>query len=194
MSDELRERLSRLDPMPPAVPVEAVASASSRELLERVMSTELTKRKESPRRSRSMRWLPAAAIVVILVAVAGVMASSTDEPTSMELAAAGEDSMMSCIQFSVEELAKAPVAFEGKVVSLDGPQVTLEVSSWFAGGDTDQVVLNAPPGLEALIGGIPFSMGESYLITAYDGNVNYCGFSGPSTPELRAAFEEAFGG
>jgi hypothetical protein len=36
-------------------------------------------------------------------------------------------------------------------------------------------------------------LGEQYLITATDGNVNYCGFSGPSTPELRSAFEEAFG-
>jgi len=53
--------------------------------------------------------------------------------------------------------------------------------------------LNAPQGLEALIGGIPFESGEQYLITAYDGQVNYCGFSGPSTPEFRASFVEAFG-
>jgi hypothetical protein len=40
---------------------------------------------------------------------------------------------------------------------------------------------------------VPFEAGGQYLITAYDGNVNYCGFSGPSTPELRSAYEEAFG-
>jgi hypothetical protein len=47
--------------------------------------------------------------------------------------------------------------------------------------------------MEALIAGFPFEVGAQYLITAYDGNVNYCGFSGPSTPEFRAAFEQAFG-
>src|SRR5690606_30842071 len=52
----------------------------------------------------------------------------------------------------------------------------------------------APAGMEALIGGIPFEEGGSYLITAYDGTVNYCGFSGPATADLRAAFDEAFGG
>jgi hypothetical protein len=48
--------------------------------------------------------------------------------------------------------------------------------------------------MEALIGGIPFEVGGQYLVTAYDGNVNYCGFTGESTPELKDAFEEAFAG
>ncbi|MGB8361803.1 MAG: hypothetical protein WCE80_10435, partial [Acidimicrobiia bacterium] len=162
-------------------------------LLERIMSVELEKREGAPARGARMRWLPAAAVVVLLVAVAGVLASLNGEPTSMELAAGGEDPMMSCIQFSVEELAKAPLAFEGTVISSEGEKVTLNVDTWFTGGDTDQVVLNAPQGLEALIGGMPFVAGETYLISAYDGNVNYCGFSGPATPELRSAFEAAFG-
>jgi hypothetical protein len=46
--------------------------------------------------------------------------------------------------------------------------------------------------MEALIGGIPFEVGDRYLISAQSGNVNYCGFSGQSTPELRAGFEAAF--
>jgi len=194
MSDGLRERLSRLDPMPPDVPVEAVTSASSQDLLEEVMSVELGRRESGPSGGRRrMRWVPAAAVVVALVAVAGVITTLNDEPTSMELAAGGGDSMASCIQFSVEELARMPLAFEGTVVSVDGADVTLAVGTWFIGGDTDEVVLNAPQGMEALIGGIPFAVGEAYLITAFDGTVNYCGFSGPSTPEMRAAFEAAFG-
>ena len=194
MDDGLRERLSRLDPMPPDVPTQEMTSASSRELLETIMSVELEKREGAPTPRARVRWLPAAAVVVLLVAVAGVLASLNGEPTSMELAAGGEDPMMSCIQFSVEELARAPLAFEGTVVSSEGEKITLNVDTWFTGGDTDQVVLNAPQGLEALIGGMPFVEGETYLISAYDGNVNYCGFSGPATPELRSAFEAAFGG
>jgi hypothetical protein len=46
--------------------------------------------------------------------------------------------------------------------------------------------------MEALIGGIPFAVGEEYLVSAQAGSVNYCGFSGPATPEYRTAFEAAF--
>jgi hypothetical protein len=86
-----------------------------------------------------------------------------------------------------------PVAFEGTVVASEGDSVTLDVDRWFKGGEASQVVLRAPQGLEALIDGIAFEVGSQYLITATDGNVNYCGFSAKSTPEMRAAFEEAFG-
>ncbi|MEX1125891.1 MAG: hypothetical protein WEE53_09545, partial [Acidimicrobiia bacterium] len=110
----------------------------------------------------------------------------------LELNLGADDPMASCIQFSVEYLAPMPVAFEGTVASVDGDTVTLEVDTWFKGGDASQVVLNAPQGLEALIDGFAFEEGGQYLITATEGNVNYCGFSGRSTPELRAAFEEAF--
>jgi len=52
--------------------------------------------------------------------------------------------------------------------------------------------LVAPEGMEALIGGVTFEPGQQYLITATDGVVNYCGFSGPATPELQALFDQAF--
>jgi hypothetical protein len=99
-----------------------------------------------------------------------------------------------CIEFGVEYLSPMPVAFEGTVTAVEGDQVTLIVDHWFKGGDATQVLINAPQGLEALIASFPLEVGEQYLITATDGNVNYCGFSGPSTPELRTAFEEAFSG
>jgi len=34
-------------------------------------------------------------------------------------------------------------------------------------------------------------VGQKYLITAAEGNVNFCGYSGPATPELTAAFDAA---
>jgi hypothetical protein len=52
----------------------------------------------------------------------------------------------------------------------------------------------APDGFEALIGSIDFQEGKSFLVSAYDGVVNYCGFSGEETPELRAVYDAAFGG
>jgi len=55
-------------------------------------------------------------------------------------------------------------------------------------------VLQGAAGSPALIDGFEFQVGQQYLITAAEGNVNFCGYSGLATPELTAAFEAAFGG
>lgn len=189
MRDELRERLARLDPMPPGVPTKPMTTPSSRQLLEEVMSTHVEER------TSNRRWLPAAAALAVVAGIAAAFAlGGGDAAQPLVLSAGHDDPMAMCIQFSVEELAKAPLAFEGVVTSADGETIELDVARWFKGGDADTVVLEAPAGMEALIGGIPFEEGGSYLITAYDGTVNYCGFSGPATADLRAAFDEAFGG
>jgi hypothetical protein len=130
----------------------------------------------------------------VVAGVGGALALGGGGSQPLTLTAPGEDIAQMCIQFSVEELARAQVAFEGTVTSVDGSTVVLDVDRWFRGGDASEVALDAPTGMEALIGGIPFDEGETYLITAYDGTVNYCGFTGPATPELRAAFEAAFAG
>jgi hypothetical protein len=200
MTDQLRKRLAGLDPMHPGVPTESLATPASRRLLEEIMSTPVTE--EPDTRLKPSRWLiGVAAAAALVVAVGGAIAltgETSGDPVAQDpplvLNAGGEDVMASCIMFSVEELAKAQVAFEGTVVTVEGDAVTLDVGEWFKGGEASQVVLNAPQGLEALIAGFPFEVGSQYLITAYDGNVNYCGFSAPSTPEMKAAFEQAFGG
>jgi hypothetical protein len=164
------------------------------------MSTPVTEQPEAAPEPKRKRWLVGvAAVAALVVAVGGAVAltGGGEDPVAsgppLELNAGGEDPMAMCIVFSVEELAKAPMAFEGTVTSVEGETITLTVDEWFKGGDAGEVVLHAPAGMEALIAGIPFEVGSQYLITAYDGNVNYCGFSGPSTPELRAAYEQAFG-
>ena len=200
MTDELRNRLSRLDPMASDVSTEPVTTESSRQLLEEIMSTPNVEQPGSPGTSSKRPWIAAvaaAAVVIVAIGAVGLFARDGGDPVAagppLELNAGSQDPMAMCIQFSVEELAKAQVAFEGTVSSVDGDAVTLDVDTWFKGGDAAQVVLNAPQGLEALIDGFAFEEGAQYLITAYDGNVNYCGFSAKSTPEMRAAFEEAFG-
>ncbi len=167
------------------------------------MSTSPTEQTISERAPKKNPWFVGiAAAAVLVVAVGGVIALTGDDTDGgpvaggppLELDAGADDPMAMCIMFSVEELARAPLAFEGTVTSVEGETVTLDVDEWFKGGEAEQVVLHAPAGMEALIGGIPFEEGGQYLITAYDGTVNYCGFSGPSAPEFRAAFEEAFAG
>jgi hypothetical protein len=200
VTDELRNRLSRLDPMASDVPTEPVTTESSRQLLEEIMTTPNVEQPGSSGTPNKRPWIAAvaaAAVVIVAIGAVGLLSRDGGDPVAagppLELNAGGEDPMAMCIQFSVEELAKAQVAFEGTVSSVDGDAVTLDVDAWFTGGDAAQVVLNAPQGLEALIDGFAFEEGAQYLITAYDGNVNYCGFSAKSTPEMRAAFEEAFG-
>jgi len=202
MTDQLRERLARLDPMRPEVATESEASQSSRQLLEDIMSTPPVEQPSTESTPQRNRWLlGVAAAAALVVAVGGAIAltgGNGEAPVAagppIELNAGVDDPMAMCIMFSVEELGRAQLAFEGTVTSVEGETLTLDVDTWYRGGDAAQVVIHAPSGMEALIGGIPFETGTQYLVTAYDGNVNYCGFTGESTPELKAAFEEAFAG
>lgn len=202
MTDELRNRLSRLDPVPPEVAMESVTSQSSQHLLEEIMSSQepTDVQPESGKKGRKAWYaaVAAAAVVIVAIGAVGILTNDGEDPVAsgppLELSAGTNDPATTmCIMYSVEELAKAPVAFEGTVTSVEGETVTLDVDHWFKGGDAEQVVIDAPAGMEALLAGIPFEAGTQYLVTAYDGTVNYCGFSGPSTPEFRADFEEAFG-
>ena len=200
MTDELRERLARLDPMHSGVPTEPATTESSRELLEQIMSTPTQEQTDSESGARRTWMIPVAAAAALVLAIAGGIALTGGDDTppvatgeTLELDAGEEDLTAMCIAFSPEELERvAQIAFAGTVTGVDGAVVTLTVDNWYRGGDAEQVILNAPQGMEALIGGIPFEVGGQYLITASEGNVNYCGFSGPSTPEMRSAFDEAF--
>jgi hypothetical protein len=200
MTDDLRSQLKKLDPMPPDVPTEPVTSPSSRDRLEHIMSTPtIEHRGTPPTRSRAPWYAAVAAVAVVAVAIGGVAllrdtGSAPEASAPLELTANAGDAMASCIQLSADILVDVPVAFEGTVTAVDGDVVTLEVDRWFTDGDATTVLVTAPAGLEALIGGIQFDQGATYLVSATDGVVNYCGYSGPSTPELRAIFEEAFPG
>ena len=202
MTDEMRERLARLDPMHSGVPTEPTTPESLSQLLESIMTTP-TEERPARKTTSGRTWaIAVAAVSALVLAIAGALAltGGDDVPSEaagppLELNAGGEDVMASCIMFSPEELEQvAELAFEGTVTAVDGDQVGLSVDNWYRGGDAAEVVLNAPQGMEALIGGIPFEVGGQYLISAQGGNVNYCGFSGPSSPELRSEFEQAFAG
>ena len=148
------------------------------------------------------RWLLAAAAA--LVAVAGVaiaVIGGDDDPAEreaaappMELALGASDVMASCLPVDAAILADMPVAFAGTATAVEGETATLDVDRWYAGGEADAVQLRATPGQAALIDGFDVEVGERYLISASEGTVSFCGFSGPVTPELTSLFEEAFPG
>jgi len=101
--------------------------------------------------------------------------------------------MSSCLPFDVATLAGMSPAFAGTVTSVDGGKVVLDVDRWYAGGEAEQVLLSQPDATtSAALDGVTFEEGERYLVTAAQGTVNGCGYSGPATPELEAAFDQAF--
>ena len=138
-----------------------------------------------------MKFVVGPAAMVAMVLTACSSGGEASEP--LELSAGSGGAMASCMALDPAILGEMPVAFEGTATAVEGDRVTLDVDHWFTGGDADEVVVTAPMGLEALIGGISFKVGETYLVSATNGTVNYCGFSGPATEELRAVFGEAFG-
>ena len=207
--DELRTRLARLDPARAGSPVDPVTSPRAQELVERAMQTPETQTVPTPepadelaaRRRRS--WLIPAAVLAAVVATVLVISGggatpagngSTEDPTTLALSVAPSDVASSCIMFDVEYLAEMPVALAGTVTTIEPRRVTLEVDRWYRGGDADLVTIGVQDTNSVALDGVEFVEGERYLVTATNGVVNGCGFSGPATPELEQAFEQAFAG
>jgi hypothetical protein len=208
---QLRSRLTGVDPLADGPDIDPITSDRARALLEETMKTPVAPLPD--RRSASpgpRRWvlIGSAAALVGALAIGGALlnrnddspvasqATATTAPAKLkvlELSTGTTDpSMMSCLPVSAESVAMAPIAFRAVVDTADGDIVTMTIDRWYRGGDAQAVTLTAPSGMEALIGGIEFTPGEAVLVTAYDGVVNYCGMSGPATPELQAIFDEAF--
>ena len=202
--DDVTRRLRAADPaaaLPPAGP-ERVAR-----LLEDTMDDRTT-----PTGSlRSLLpWLAAAAAVV-LVAVLGFQTlgndpapTATDSPSapSSEQATTqtlevgnGAATAGKCLPPSAEYLSPATTAFSGEVTGLQDGLATLTVDTWYAGDETDQVVVRAPSeDMQALLSAVSFEEGGRYLVAANDTAVMVCGFSAPYDESLAAMYAEAFGG
>lgn len=216
--DQLRDRIGRLDPTGGAS-IDPVTSPSARALLEDIMSTPPPAPAEtSPRRPSHGRPLwriagVAAAVVAIAVGVAvvatgngddeGELAITTTAPTApaatepgkvkvLDLSAPAEDLMAMCAVLDPTVLSQAPIAFKGTVTMAENGIVQLTIDEAYKGTDAGAATLSAPEGMEALIGGVEWVVGEQYLVSAYDGVVSYCGQTGPATPELQALFDQAF--
>lgn len=199
-ADELRDRLADVDPAYD-VATEPPTTSSSRSRLERIMHTDpnaTTARPSTSDRGRRRLWFAAAAAVVVAAAGGLVLAAGGggEEPQAsgppVELSLGASDTMASCLPVDAEILADMPVAFAGTATDVEGETVTLTVEEWYAGGDAGTVVLRAQSGMEALIDGFAFAKGAEYLVSATEGTVNFCGFSGPATDELQAVYDEAF--
>jgi hypothetical protein len=206
--DALRARLAQLDPMPDSVPVDPPTSPSAQTLLERAMlSTEPTIEPTTEPTTDTARplWrrpalLAAAAAAVIAVGVGGVVAigdgpggSGSRPKTTLALHTqhSSGPAMGSCIVFSVDILKGMPLAFGGTVTQVGDGTVQITVDHWYKGGDADVVTI-AVPARNTSVGTVDFVEGKRYLVTATEGTVNSCGYTGEATPDLVKAFDEAF--
>lgn len=218
-ADELRARLAAADPAcrgGPAAVVDESSDVVSTRIEEAVMATRIT---PSPSRSSSdaggdpahgsrSRWLAAAAVIVLVAAAAaaalvgGFLADDARDSRSggtLALTAPGADATSSCLAFDVGFLREMPLAFAGTATTVTDAEVVLDVDRWYKAGPTQReasiVTLSVPGGKASVaLDGVQFTEGEGYLVAATDGQVNGCGFSGPATPELSAAYQEAFTG
>lgn len=207
--DDLRRRLRGVDPARPGGPTDPQQSPSAHEILERAMrtadlhdSSTPVDDETSPRPGRR-RWLAMAGVAATAVvaiggglALTGVLGGGDETaigPTTLALTAAPGDPSASCLVFDVATLAQAPTALAGTVVSVADGTATLDVDRWYRGGDADRVTVSTA-GQSAALDGTELVAGGEYLITAADGVVSSCGYSGPASAELESAYDEAFGG
>lgn len=207
--DELREMLRGVDPASSLSPADPHVVAR---LLEDTMSSDLNpENRETGTRGRSpLTWLVAAAAVLLIVGggmfglinhdkgsndvPTAVDTTGTPEPTVTQLAAPASTSAK-CMVPNAELLSRQTIAFEGAVREIAEGRVVLVPSTFYVGEVTDLVEVEAPAAdMTELVGAVDFRVGESYLVSATDGRVTVCGFSGPVTPELSALYAEAFPG
>lgn len=99
-----------------------------------------------------------------------------------------------CALPSAETLAGFDTAFEGTVTSLDDGTATLAVDQWYAGGDGASSVTVTTPSkaLGDLLMAVDFQADQTYLVSATDGRVTLCGFSGEKSAELEGLYQAAY--
>ena len=159
----------------------------------------------TPRPARPRRPIAAAATTaaVLIIGLAAVRLTRDDNnqvennadgaaETPLELSLGAADTMASCLPLEVDTLATMSPAFAATATAVDNDLITLNINRWYTEGEASIVQMRAQPGQTALIAGFDFTVGQQYLITAADGTVNSCGYSGPATAELTTLFDQAF--
>lgn len=220
----LREQLGALDPaatLRPADPAQVtrLLAATVRDDLD----SDIPETRQTGVHERSrLTWLVAAAAVLLIAGVgmfvlldqgaddppeaapSGPTASvdpvdpeqSPGEPTSVTtLGVPPTPDSARCAVPSADVLSRQSLAFDGVVETVSGDDVTIAPTVFYAGEPTDRVQVEAPPEvLRELLLAVDFQVGQRYLISALDGRVSVCGYSGAWSPGLEQLYLEAFPG
>jgi hypothetical protein len=222
--DELQQRLRAIDPasaLPPADPdgvarlLEDTMNADLTDTSTDGPGQQQETRASGTRNRSALTWLVAAAAVLIagvgVVSLLGNDPEPADVPSASPSTSRSEDASSPpatltelgapppatgrCMAPTAEALSTAQVAFSGTVTAVAADVVTIAPDRFYTGEPTDTVEVRAAPELmTALVGAVQFEEGERYLVSATDGQVTVCGFSGPASPDLEALYVEAFPG
>ncbi|GAB2780569.1 hypothetical protein GCM10027020_37630 [Nocardioides salsibiostraticola] len=213
--DDLRARLRRIDPAADLPPLDPTGS---NRLLEEIMTEQNEQPRSRTASSPSRLLLVAAAAAVVLIGVGGafvlggeddpVVPTATDpvatpEQTPSEVPGGADVVVLSapgetvgrCAVPNATTLGGVDVAFDGVVREIDDTAVVLDPTLVYAGSEVEEVRVESPAAaLSPLIAAVDFQVGERYLVSAVDGRVTVCGFSGPYSPDLEQLYVDAFGG
>lgn len=112
--------------------------------------------------------------------------------TSLEATPTGDG--VRCAVPSVESLRAQDTAFEGTVTEVADGTAMLDVDRWYAGDDeTDQVRVSTPSReIVDLLLAVDFQQGDTYLVSATDGQVSLCGLSAAKDELLTGLYDEAY--
>jgi hypothetical protein len=195
----LRDQLRAADParaLPPASPT--WLNHRMEQIMTDQSPTTTTGAREAPRRA-FRRWMPVVGAAAGLAIAAGIVAALVlggPEPTVEALRApmGGGLSSGSCLALEPATIAGQEQAFAATVLQIQGDTVLLEVTERFAGDVADRVEVTQVDATTSDFSGVPFEVGQSYLVGALDGTITGCGVTGADSAELRAVYDAAFPG
>jgi hypothetical protein len=210
----LRALLAQSDPARTLTPADPQGLARLLlEIQEDTVSNDLDIRTDLPQQTTELRrrgplaWLVAAAAVATIAGGGYAAVSSMQDNGTVEQAGPGtsvDDPVVltleapttvpaKCAVPTPELLAGAEVAFAGTVTAIDGDVVTFSPTETYAGESADEIeIVGMGPEIRALTGQPEFVVGGTYLVSATDGQMFACGFSGEASPELQNLYDLAF--
>ncbi|TFD02860.1 hypothetical protein [Cryobacterium sp. TMT1-66-1] len=153
---------------------------------------------ETPRRA-FRRWMPVVGVAAGLAIAAAIVAPLVlggPEPTveSLQPPMGGGLASGSCLPLEPATVAAQEQAFAATVLQIQGNTVVLEVTERFVGDVADRVEVAQVDTMTSDFSGVPFEVGQSYLVGAIDGTITGCGVTGADSAELRAVYDAAFPG
>ncbi|MBC7762251.1 MAG: hypothetical protein H7201_10750 [Candidatus Saccharibacteria bacterium] len=195
----LRDQLRAADParaLPPASPT--WLDHRMEQIMTDQSVTTPTVTPEAPRRALR-RWMPMAGVAAGLAIAAAIVAPlvlGSPEPTveALQLPMGGGLASGSCLVLEPATVAAQEQAFAARVLQIQGDTVVLEVTERFVGEVADRVEVAQVDAMTSDFSGVPFEVGQSYLVGAVDGTITGCGVTGADSAELRAVYDAAFPG
>ena len=169
--------------------------------MEQIMTDQSTTTTVTPAAPRPFfrRWMPVigvAAGLAIATAIIVPLALGGSKPTveALQLPAGGGLASSSCLVLEPATVAAQDQAFAATVLQIQGDTVVLDVTERFTGDVADRVRVSQVDAMASDFSGVPFVVGQSYLVGAVKGTISSCGVTGVDSPELRAVYDAAFSG